>query len=73
MRMATGKVVGGKVVMHGKPFEEGTTVKIIAIDDVGDIDLTPEQEAELFEAIAEIERGNFVDGDELLRSLKRRA
>jgi hypothetical protein len=38
-----------------------------------DLELTPEQEAELFEAIAEIERGNFVDGGELLRSLKRRA
>jgi predicted transcriptional regulator len=71
--MASGKVVDGKVVMDGKPFEEGTIVKILAIDDVGDIELTSEQEAELFEAIAEIERGNFVDGDELLRSLKRRA
>ena len=30
MRIATGKVVGGKVVVEGSPFEEGAQVTVIA-------------------------------------------
>jgi predicted transcriptional regulator len=35
--------------------------------------LTPEQEAELEESFAEIERGEYVDGDDLIRELRRRS
>jgi hypothetical protein len=35
-------------------------------------ELTPDQEAELLKAIAEIERGEGIDGAEFLRNLKRR-
>jgi predicted transcriptional regulator len=35
-------------------------------------DLTEEQEAELEEAMAEIERGEWIDGDEVQRELRRR-
>ncbi len=73
MRVATGKIVAGKVVLEGEPFEEGVTVAVIAADDSESFELSPEQEAELLEAIAEIDRGEFVDGADLLRSLKRRA
>ncbi len=73
MRIATGKIVAGKVVLEGEPFEEGTAVAVIAADDSESFELSPEQEAELLEAIAEIDRGEFVDGADLLRSLKRRA
>ena len=73
MRVATGKIVAGKVVLEGEPFEEGATVAVIAADDSESFELTPEQEAELIEAIAEIDSGEFVDGADLLRSLKRRA
>jgi hypothetical protein len=73
MRVATGKVVAGKVVLEGEPFEDGITVAVIATDDSENFELTPEQEAELIEAIAEIDGGHFVDGADLLRSLKSRA
>ncbi len=73
MRVATGKVVAGKVVIEGEPFEEGTTVAVIATDDSESFELTAEQEAELLESIAEIDRGEFVDGAALLSNLKRRA
>jgi len=61
------------VVIEGEPFEKGTTVAVIATDDSESFELTAEQEAELLESIAEIDRGEFVDGAALLRNLKRRA
>ncbi len=73
IRVATGKIVAGKVVLEGEPFEDGTTVAVIATDDSETFELTPEHEAELLEAIAEIDRGEFVGGADLLRSLKSRA
>ena len=72
MRVATGKIVAGKVILEGEPFEEGASVAVTAADESETFELTPEQEAELLEAIAEINRGEFVDGADLLRSLKRR-
>jgi hypothetical protein len=72
MRFATGKVVAGKVVLEGEPFEDGITVAVIATDDSESFELTPEQEAELLESIAEADRGELVDAAVVLRSLQRR-
>jgi hypothetical protein len=73
MRFATGKIVAGKVVLEDQPFEEGTTVTVIATDDAAIFeDLTPDQEAELLEAIAEADRGELVDAAVVLRNLQRR-
>jgi len=72
MRFATGKVVGGKVVLEGEPFEDGITVAVIATDDSETFELTPEQEAELLESIAEADRGELVDAAVVLRNLQRR-
>ena len=72
MRIATGKIVAGKVVLEGEPFEEGVTVAVIAADDSESFELSPEQEAELLEAIAEADRGELVDAAVVLRNLQRR-
>jgi len=72
MRIATGKIVAGQVVLEGEPFEEGATVAVIAADDCESFELTPEQEAELLEAIAEADRGELVDAAVVLRNLQRR-
>ena len=71
MRVATGKIVAGKVVLEGEPFEEGTPVAVIAADDSESFELTPEQEAELLEAIAEADRGELIDAAVVLRNLRR--
>jgi predicted transcriptional regulator len=34
------------------------------------LELSPEEEASLFEAIAEAEAGDFIDGEECLRQLR---
>ena len=66
MKVATGKVVGGKVVLEGVSLEEGTSVTVLAKDDDGSLELTPEQEAELLLSIAEADRGEALSAEEVL-------
>ena len=72
MKIATGKIVGGKVVLEGGAFEEGTSVTVLARDEEGGVTLTPEEEAELLLAIAEADRGEMVSAEEVLAKLARR-
>jgi hypothetical protein len=71
MRVATGTVVGGKVVVEGETLAEGSTVTVLLREDEDGFDLTPEEESELLESIAEIERGEFVTSEPLLERLRR--
>jgi hypothetical protein len=57
MRVATGKVIDGRVVVEGTAFDEGSVVTVLARDDDETFELAPDQEAELLAAIAEAERG----------------
>jgi hypothetical protein len=72
MKIATEKVIGGKVIVEGAEFEEGASVTVLARDDEGGITLTPEEEAELLLAIAEADRGELVSAEEVLAKLARR-
>lgn len=69
MRVATGKVVGAKVVIDGAPFEEGASVTVIAAADAETFELGPQDEATLLAAIAQANRGEVVDGAELMAKL----
>jgi hypothetical protein len=71
MRIATGTVVGGKVVVEGEALTEGATVTVLLREDEEAFELTPEEEKELLESIADIERGEFISGDQLLEHLRR--
>jgi hypothetical protein len=72
MKIATGKVVDGKFVLEGVALEEGASVTVLARDDEGGLELTPEQEAELLLSIAEADRGETVSADEVRARLARR-
>jgi hypothetical protein len=71
MRLATGTVVEGKVVVEGETLAEGSTVTVLLREDDQPFELTPEEEEELLESIAQIERGEFVSGEQLLERLRR--
>ncbi|HVB78865.1 MAG TPA: hypothetical protein VNE82_02820 [Candidatus Binataceae bacterium] len=73
MRIATGKIIAGKVVVDGAPFEEGAKVTVIAADDTETFELGTEDEAVLLAAIMEANRGEVVDGVELVAKLGSRA
>jgi hypothetical protein len=51
--------------------EEGTKVTVVMREDEEFFELTPEEEAELLASIAEIERGEYISGEELLERLHR--
>jgi hypothetical protein len=72
MKIATAKVVGGKVVLEGASFEEGSSVTVLARHENGRVTLTPEDEAELLLAIAVADRGETVSAEEVLAKLARR-
>jgi hypothetical protein len=71
MRVATGKVVGGKVVVGGEAFADGAEVTVIAGDDNELFTASPEQVANLLLAVAETERGEVVSAGALLERLRR--
>ena len=71
MKVATGIVVDGKVVVEGTALAEGSTVTVMLRESDDTFTLRPEDENELLESIAAIERGEFVSGEELLERLRR--
>jgi len=72
MRITTGKVVDGEVVLDGEPLEEGTQVTILALEPEETVDLSPEEEAALLQALAEADAGDFIDGEQVLQELRGR-
>ena len=71
MKIATGTVVDGKVVVEGEALTVGSTVTVVLREDDEAFELTPEEEEDLLESLAEIERGEFVSGEQLLERLRR--
>jgi hypothetical protein len=71
VRVATGRVVDGKVVVDGDVLEEGTVVTVLAVDDDESFDLSSDQEQELRLAIAEADRGEGVEAETFLEQLAR--
>ena len=73
MRVATGKVVGGKIVLDGETLHEGAVVTVVVHDDAEAFDTTPEEEHALLEAIAQADRGQVISWERLREQLRRSA
>ena len=71
MQLATGRVVGGKVVVEGDPLPEGAVVTILAREADETFEVPTELEAELLESIAQAERGETIPAEEVLERLRR--
>ena len=71
MQLATGTVIGGKVVVEGASLPDGTVVTILAREMDETFDVPPELEAELLASIAEADRGETISAAELLERLRR--
>jgi hypothetical protein len=70
MKVITGTVVDGKIVVEGEPLQDGSKVTVLAPEGDDDtFELPPEQEAILLQAIEEIERGEGMDAREFLKEL----
>ncbi len=69
MKSATGTVKQGQIVVEGEPFAEGERVTVLSYADSKSFQVSPEEKRLLLESIAQAERGEFVDADELLAEL----
>ena len=65
MKIATGKVVDGRVVVEGAALDEGATVTVLTRDDDETFELSLEQETELLLAVQEAESGETISANEL--------
>jgi hypothetical protein len=71
MKVATAKVVGGKVQLEAGIFPEGCEVTVISGDDEATFTASADQERALLESIAEVERGESVTLADLAARLRR--
>jgi len=73
MTFATGRVVGGKVVLEGEPLAEGSVVTVVAREDDETFEVSLEEERALLEAVAQADRGQVVSWETLREQLRRSA
>lgn len=71
MRIVSGRVIDGKVVVEGVALDEGTTVTVMAPEDDETFELGAEDEAALLASLAEAERGQVVPAQTVLDRLRR--
>ncbi len=71
MKVATGKVVGGKAVVEGAVLSEGAAVTVLVPENDETFIASPEEEAQLLAAISEADRGEFVSPEQVLEKLRR--
>ena len=70
MRVATGIVVSGHIVLDESEFIDGTRVVVVSQDGDEEVCLSPDELAELEAGIAEADRGETISGDELFARLR---
>ncbi|HKR65075.1 MAG TPA: hypothetical protein VJZ00_15180 [Thermoanaerobaculia bacterium] len=69
MKIATGTVTRGTIVIEGEPFAEGEKVTVFSHEGGTPFRVSPEEKRLLLQSMAEADRGDVVDGDELLAEL----
>jgi hypothetical protein len=73
VKVATGTVVAGRIVVEGPALPEGSRMTVVVAEDTETFELSPDDETVLLEAIREADDGALVSGDDLLASLRRPA
>ena len=70
MRVTSGKVVSGRIVVEGEPLPDGSVVTVLAreVDESFELDATAE--AELLLSLAEADRGELIPAEEVLQTFR---
>ena len=71
MQLATGTVVGGKVVVEGFVLPEGAVVTVLPREAEEVVHLSPADEAELLDALDEADSAEGISAEELFGRLQR--
>ena len=56
------------MIVEGDPLDEGSTVTVLVSDELT-FTLNVEDEAALLQAIAEVDRGDLIDGDDVVKKI----
>lgn len=72
MKVASGKVVGGKVVVEDASLTEGASVTVLERENDETFEVTADEEAALLRAVADADRGDFISAEQLLENLRSR-
>ncbi len=73
MKIVSGKVIDGRIVIEGEALEEGCTVTVLAPERDEKFLLDSEAEAALLAAVAEAGRGETITAEQLLEDLRESA
>ena len=68
VKIATGTVTHGTIVVEGEAFSEGEKVTVLS-HEREPFRVSPEEKRMLLESIAQADRGEFVDAEDLLAEL----
>lgn len=69
MKILSGTVLDGRIVVEGEPLQEGKRVTILAPEGNETFEVTPEEKRLLLVSMAQAARGELVDATDLLREL----
>ena len=72
MRVTSGKVVSGQIVVEGEPLPDGLIVTVLARDAEESFVLDAAAEAELMLSLAEADRGELIPAEDVLRTFRDR-
>ena len=70
MLITTGRVTNGVIQIDSNDLPYGTTVTVLAHEGDETFELDSEQETQLLNAIAEVERGELIDASEVLKKIR---
>lgn len=71
MRVGTGTVISGKVILDESVIADGTDVYVLTRDTDDTPKLSPDELAELEAGLAEVDRGDMISGEEFFKHLRR--
>ena len=67
MRVTSGKVVSGQIIVEGEQLPDGAVVTVLARDPDESFELDAAAEAELLLSLAEADRGELIPAEDVLR------
>ncbi len=70
MRVTSGKVVSGQIIVEGEPLPDGAVVTVLARDQDESFELDAVAEAELLLSLAEADRGELIPAEDVLRTFR---
>lgn len=70
MRVTSGRVVAGHILVEGEPLPEGALVTVLARELDESFELDPAAQAELLLSLAEADRGELISAEDVLRTFR---